>query len=164
MAVINPNDIPAQVSKEFEADIDISNKHLSMVDLRQAELINIILTLENANNNLEQAIQTASDAATKSKYYTAISYNIDRLTRLYSTYREFEDTKIRYLSLITDTKFKKNKLVYLDIPKMDDQRKAGSDELAGIFRSLMERLKENPTAANEALDTPSIKKSKKYDL
>lgn len=163
----NPSDmikIEQSIENDVLEDIRNSGREITQIELRQAELNSLILSIENANRNLENLIQSSTDQVAKSKWYTAISYNIDRLSKLYSVYREFEDTKYKYLTLINDSKFKKHRLLRIDIPKIEDQIRGGSEEYSQIFTSLIKELKQAKTEDKKIVVDNKICDNPEYEL
>ena len=146
MTMIDEDDFENNIEENQEIEVDINNikeefsldrtnleKEIEHIKLIEQKLNCLIYDLESANTHIQTLLQTEKDPQKKKNLYTAVSYNIERLTNLYGVLRQYQDTKHKYLSTISDLTVKKNKLVYVDLNK----DKKGMDDSYVLFNKLI---------------------------
>jgi len=119
---------------------DINNailKEIELINSRQIELQSLIADLEHANINLKQLVEQEQDKKKKGFLYSIISKNIELITRLYSSYREFEDTKQRYLKELSENNYKYERIL-LDRQRLEQRISESSEEVLEVFKLLAE--------------------------
>ena len=119
---------------------DINNailKEIELINSRQIELQSLIADLEHANINLKQLVEQEQDKKKKGFLYSIISKNIELITRLYSSYREFEDTKQRYLKELSENNYKYERIL-LDRQRLEQRMSESSEEVLEVFKLLAE--------------------------
>jgi len=109
-----------QVEQELGKDRVSLEEQIEHIKLIEQKINHLIYDLEAANQHLNTLIQNEKDPNKKKGYYSAISYNVEKLTKLYSVLREYQDTKYKYLSTISDMSYKKNRLVHLELAKIQE--------------------------------------------
>ena len=130
-----------QISSDFEAQCVTLEKEIINIELRQAELQNHISDLERANSGLKQIIQKENDPVKKAKYYGAIRNNVELLAKLYSSYKDFESVKFNYRKEISSLMQSKNRIIYIDLPKVGTSAGTGPEEFYSIFKVIAEAMK-----------------------
>jgi hypothetical protein len=91
---------------EFTGQQDLAAKRIDHIILVQDRLRNHIANLEAINQILEQKIST-SQGEEKIKTVKSLSYNYERLIKLYEVYQSYEQVIQRYHVHVTDTINKK---------------------------------------------------------
>lgn len=125
------------ITEEFDLQKNILERQISGIELRQQELQLHISHIEQANNHLDLLIQQEKDKRKKGGLFNAKTRNIELLTKLYSVYREFEDTKYKYHNNISDIITKEHRLIEVDIRRIDDKvDKMTGDDMVDMFKNL----------------------------
>lgn len=123
-----------QIENEFSHDRSLFEKQIDHLGLIEQKINYLIYDLEAANQHLQTLIENETDVQKKRSYHTAIAYNVERLTKLYSVLREYQDTKYKYYSTMGDLTYKKNRLMHIELSKIKDT--SGSDNYMLINRLL----------------------------
>ena len=123
----------ADISRRL--DVQISN-----ITLRQQEIQNYIVFIDNHICHFDQMIQQEMasghpDFKKINSYRSASFKNIELITVLHNTYKEYEGVKFRYFKEISDSNYKRQKLVAVDI-----KRVGTSDEMGSEFYNIMRNL------------------------
>lgn len=127
-----------KTTKDSNTDLE---KQISGIELKQQEIQNYITTIDNAVNQLEQMIHQEQNSAQPNYdrirgLRTAISKNVELISALYNSYKEFENVKFRYYKEINDNNYKTNRLIELELKKVDNQTDKIGEEFANVMRHL----------------------------
>lgn len=129
-------EIQEQVEKsegEFVKQQDLADKRIDHMITMQDQLRNHICLLESINQLLEQKAKNAS-GDDKIRIAKSISYNYDRLIKLYEVYQTYEQSIQRYHIHLTDTI---NKKYQININKIKNR---GVKTSLDFFRSMHEMI------------------------
>ena len=141
------------IESDYRFDRQLIEEQIEHIKLIEQKINSLILDLESANMYLQSLLKTEKDPNKKKNLHTTISFNIDKLTKLYQVLREYQDTKFKYLNAVSDSAFRKNKLIYLDLAKTEKV----SDTYA-FFNKLMSVM------SDKTIETPEIDESEEYKL
>jgi hypothetical protein len=115
----------------------IENK-IANTELRQQELQNYIADLDSNIQYLRGLLPNEKDKEKNRLIRGAISKNIELLARLYSTYREYEDVKVKYYKIISDDTHKMHHLIAVDIRRIDEKvRDIDDTDFLGVMKEMM---------------------------
>ncbi|MFA7204220.1 MAG: hypothetical protein WC188_11005 [Candidatus Caldatribacteriota bacterium] len=145
---------------------DCQNKLESQIDHLDRfiqDLVSHKLSLENANRHIEQLAMAEKDAFKKSKYYEAISRNIELLTKIFNSISELENIKYRYHKEIDDVIQNKIRLIKIDLRKLAEKINDDGVNLLQFFEKLSNVLS-NPTKKFEEASKISIEENPEYTL
>ncbi|MDX1700766.1 MAG: hypothetical protein R3250_09120 [Melioribacteraceae bacterium] len=141
--VRSPDD---QITDTYDyIETDFSNekkdilKQIGVIEVRQQEIQNYIATIDQNVTYLNGLLQQGMENKDKIRAVRgAIGKNIDTLTKLYSIYREYEDTKQRYHKLLSDNMYKMHHLISVDIRRIDEKlEKIGDGDFFGVFNEFV---------------------------
>lgn len=121
------------IKDEFNIDRSNLEKQIEQIILIEQKLNLIIYDLESANDHVKTILQNEKDPQKKKNLYNAISFNVEKLTNLYSVVRQYQDTKHKYFATISDLTVKKNKMLYVDLK----DSKKGLDDSYLLFNKLV---------------------------
>jgi hypothetical protein len=111
---------------------------ISIIELRQQEIQNYIADIDNNITYLRGLLPSETDKEKNRMLRGAISKNIELLTRLYSTYREYDDVKVKYYKIISDDTHKMHQLIAVDIRRIDEKVKDIDDsDFLGVMKEMM---------------------------
>ena len=132
METENKTAIVAEFSErrtKLEQEID----HLDnfIIDLKSHKI-----SLEHVNSQLEQLAAQEQDRNKRTKFFVAIRANIELLTKIFNSISELENIKQRYHKELNDVMTNKIKLVEIDIRKLEEGLKNGSENLSEFFEKL----------------------------
>ena len=130
-----------EIKKDFDKSSEILRKQITGIELKQQDLQRYITTIDNSISHLEQIIHyeenKSKPAYDKIKGLRAgISKNIELLSVLYNTYKEFEGIKFRYFKEIDDSNYKKHRLIELELKKVNQNASKLGEEFYNIMRNL----------------------------
>lgn len=112
---------------------------ISIIELRQQEIQNYIADIDNNITYLRGLLPSETDKEKNRMIRGAISKNIELLTRLYSTYREYEDVKVKYFKIISDDTHKMHQLIAVDIRRIDEKvRDIDDSDFLGVMKEMMD--------------------------
>jgi len=122
---------------------DISKRldtQISTITLRQQEIQNYIVFIDNHICHFDQMIQQqiasgSPDFKKINSYRSASFKNIELVSVLHTTYKSYEEVKFRYFKEISDSNYKQQKLIAVDI-----KRVGSSDEMGSEFYHIMRNL------------------------
>lgn len=92
---------------EFNGQQDLASKRIDHMILVQDKLRNHIVNLEQINQILENKANSTKDSDERLKALKSMSYNYDRLIKLYEVYQSYETVIQRYHVHTSDTINKK---------------------------------------------------------
>jgi len=135
-------------------------KQITNIEYKQTELQNYMTTIENSISHMEQMVdkeqQTANPSFDRIRgLRTAIVKNVELITKLYDTYKEFESVKFRYHKELSDNNYRKQRLIELELKKMDDRSNSLGQEFYNIMRNLA-GLQKNDSIDQELLEQASV--------
>ncbi len=145
------------VTEEFSNQKELLDRQIISIELRQQEIQLHITTIDQANNQLDILISQEQNNKQKGNYFRAKTQNVELLTKLYSVYREFEDTKYKYHNNISDMINKEHRLIEVDVRRIDEKlEKMSGDDMVDMFKSLTTLLSGNnsqslPKEVNETI-------------
>jgi hypothetical protein len=93
--------------KEFTEQQESAEKRIDHLILLEDQLRNHISNLETIQKLLEQSANTTKDKDERIRTLKSISYNYDRIIKLYEVYQSYEMAVQRYHAHLTDTIHKK---------------------------------------------------------
>lgn len=111
---------------------------IANVELRQQELQNYIADLDQNIVYMRGLLPNEKDKEKQRMIRGGIAKNIELLQKLYSTYREYEDVKVKYYKIISDDTHKKHHLIAVDIRRIDERVKDIDDtDFLGVMKEMM---------------------------
>lgn len=116
---------------EFNEQKDLAAKRIDHVKLIQDKLLNHIATIESINQLFEQKIKTLQGDE-RIRMAKTLSYNYDKLIKLYEVYQSYEQVVNRYHTHLTDTI---NKKYQININFLKSSSPSDIDP-SGFFRKL----------------------------
>jgi len=122
---------------EFIEQKNLVDKRIEHIKLIQEKLRTHLSILETINASLEQKVNNTKDPAERLKLFKSISFNYERLLRLYDTYQSYEQVIQKYHSNVTDIITRKYR-TKIDLKKTKD----GPDKL-DLFKQLNSFLCQN---------------------
>jgi len=154
---------------QYNLQIDVLNRQIDVVTIRQQELQSLILDINNNIQFFQHTLQNASaQGLTPDKIKAirmALVNNISTINDLYGTYKEFENTKAKYFSDISNLIHKKNHLIHVDIPRAN---KTGPDdsEFATLLSNFVKFAKGDGTSNTDLFNEVSeeLNNDTKYNL
>ena len=152
-----------QITSEFELEAARLEKEIVNIEMKQNEIQNHIIDLENANGGLKQMIKQEKDMTKRAKYYGAIRGNIELIAKMYSSYKDFESVKFNYRKEISALTQNKNKLVNVDLPRVGSGSVTGPEELLSVFKVIAETMK-STEGKQKLIEQVDIKDDEQYDL
>lgn len=135
-----PNDNNIVIINSFENISTDLEKQISLITQRQQELQNYMVMIDNHINHFDQMIhkesqKTNPDYKKIANYRSASFKNIELMTVLHNSYKEYEAVKFRYFKEISDNNYKKQKLINVDIKRIGTNEQVGA-EFYDIMRNL----------------------------
>ena len=103
-------EISVKSDLEFVGQQDHAGKRIDHMILVQDKLRNHIVNLETINQLLEQKANSTKDNDERIRTLKSMSYNYDRLIKLYEVYQSYETVIQKYYVHTTDTINKKYQL------------------------------------------------------
>jgi hypothetical protein len=126
------------IESDFTRQKTKLDQKIAIVELRQQEIQNYISDMDNNITFLRGLLPNEKDKEKNRILRGAISKNIELLARLYSTYREYEDVKVKYFKIISDDVHKMHQLIAVDIRRIDEKVKDIDDsDFLGVMKEMM---------------------------
>lgn len=152
------------ITEEFDIQKDLLERQIIGIELRQQEIQSHITSIEAANNQLDIMINQEKDNRKKGSYFAAKVRNIELLTKLYSVYREFEDSKFKYHNNMSDIIYKGHRLIEVDIRKLDEKLDSMTgDDMVDMFKNLNKLFSSNKQLSPE-IENEIIVEEDEYKL
>ena len=154
-----------EIKKDITDNNNTLKKQITHIELKQQELQNYINTVDNAITQLEQMIHTEQNAA-KPNYDKirslrgAITKNVELITNLYNSYKEFENVKFRYYKEIDDNSYRMHRLIELELKKVDENANRLGQEFYNVMRNLS-NIKQDDTLVKK---TEQVLSKEEYEL
>ena len=149
-----------EISSKFEGQQTQLEAQITQLGTRVLALQKYIISLDQANNVLEQLAQNEKDAAKKKSYYAAVKQNIELLAKLFEVIKEYEGVKFKYYKEIDDMLISKYKMISVDIKRLEEKLN-GSDDAFTFFEKFVEALKNSGSKKEEVKkelqDSPEYK-------
>lgn len=129
-----------EITQSFEKLSKGLEKQISNIELRQQELQNYMITLDNHINHFDQMVNIESQQPNpnykKISGLRKVSFdNIELLTNLHNSYKEYENVKFKYYKEIGSYNTIKQKMVHIDIKRVGTAEEMGN-EFYEIMRNL----------------------------
>lgn len=114
-------------------------KQIGVIEVRQQEIQNYIAQIDQNITFMQGLLQQGEQNKDKVRAIRgALGKNIETLTKLYSIYREYEDTKQKYHRLLSDNIYKMHHLISVDIRRIDEKlEKMGDGDFFGVFKEFV---------------------------
>lgn len=126
------------IQSDFISQKKTLEKKITNIELRQQEIQNYIADLDQNIVYLRGLLPNEKDKEKNRIIRGAISKNIELLSRLYSTYREYEDVKVKYFKIISDDTYKMHQMIAVDIRRIDEKVKDIDDtDFLGVMKEMM---------------------------
>lgn len=142
-------------------------KQITNLENRQQELQYYITLLDQNVKDFETLIlhekqQPSPNYQQINTNQIIISKNIELLTKVYTTYREYEDIKFKCRKEINDSSFKTTHLLNVSIRQLDEKTDKLSDgDFVAMLSSLTDMIKKqantNAPSTNSDLENPLYK-------
>ncbi len=132
--------------EEFTEHFTESNARIDSIKVMQNQLLNHISLLENIITLLETRMAGAKNPDDKFKISKSITYNFEKLIKLYDVYRTYEDTMQRYYTSLSDNINKKYRF------ELDVEKNKKDEKSTDFFRKLNEYLVDNKNIPNLEID------------
>jgi hypothetical protein len=127
--------------REFSEIQTSTTERITHLILLEDQLRNHISNLETINNVIEQRANTVKSSSERVGLLKSLSYNYDRLIKLYDVYQTYETAIQRYYSHMTDTVNKKYN-INLSALKNDKQDKTSIDFFRNLHNVLASKSQE----------------------
>lgn len=149
----NVNDSFVKTEKQLE-------KQIVHIEHKQSELQNYMSTIENNISHMEQLISNEQQAMSPNNdkirgMRVAITKNVELVTKLYDSYKEFEAVKFRYYKEMSDNNYRRHRLIELELKKMNDRSNSLGQEFYDIMRNLASLQNDN-SVDHDLLNQASI--------
>lgn len=140
MSENNVNSEIIEITQSFEKLSKSLEKQISNIELRQQELQNYMITLDNHINHFDQMVNIESQQPNpnykKISGLRKVSFdNIELLTNLHNSYKEYENVKFKYYKEIGVYNTTKQKMIHIDIKRVGTVEEMGN-EFYEIMRNL----------------------------
>lgn len=155
------------IKKDFSDSNNTLKKQITGIDLKQQEIQKYIATIDNAVTQLEQLIyheqnQPSPNYNKIKSLRGAITNNIELVSNLYNSYKEFEMVKFRYYKEVDDNNYKMHRLIELELKKVDQN----VNKLGEEFYNMMRNLSQISNSDNEITDQANqiLQNDEEYDI
>jgi len=137
---INKDNEINEIIDSFDKFSKTLEKQITNVELRQQELQNYMVTLDNHINHFDQMVnmelQQQQPNYKKITGLRKASFdNIELLTNVHNAYKEYENVKFKYFKEIGSNNTIKQKLIHVDIKRVGTTEEMGT-EFYEIMRNL----------------------------
>jgi hypothetical protein len=153
MSEQNEEQVATKSDIEFTGQQDLAGKRIDHMILVMDKLKNHIVNLETINQLLENKANNTKDNDEKIRTLKSMSYNYDRLIKLYEVYQSYETVIQRYHVHVSDTI---NKKYQMAISSMKNKQDPTSVD---FFRKMNEYLTKTDSKDIESLtriDDPDL--------
>ena len=138
------------IIKSFDNISDRLDQQITLITGKQQELQNYLIMIDNHIMHFDQMIQqemqsSQPDFKKINSYRSASFKNIELISVLHATYKEYENTKFRYFKEISDSNYKKQKLISVDIKRIGT-----TEDMSGEFYNIMRNLSKLNIVGGEA--------------
>lgn len=156
------------IENQFHDKIKKLDGQISVIETRQQEIQSYITTINQGIQQLEYMINQEANKQNKqninwksiSVWQKQIHENMELITKLYDTYRSFEDVKLKYYKEMDDHSIDTYKLS-IEIRKVNE--KLGSLDAAG-FVDILQHITTQMNNINNESETPEIISSVNKEL
>ena len=136
-------------------------KQITHIEYKQNELQNYITTIDNAISHIEQTIAKEQQTPKPNQdrirgLRSSVSKNVELVTKLYDSYKEFESVKFRYHKELSDNNYRSQRLIELELKKMDDRSNSLGQEFYNIMRNLAGLQKNDDDMDPELLEQAKV--------
>jgi len=161
------------LQKQYDEQIKQLGKQISIIELRQQELQNYIISLDQSIKQIDRLVNTENQKSSpdynKIKNLRFInSKNIEMITDIYNTYERFETVKFKYYKEIDNHSHSGNRLIYIEGYKLENQTNDISDsfmEMIKYLSNLKEANLSNPkTPINDEKILDNLNDNPEYQL
>jgi|SRR6056297_3121315 len=131
----------SNIKNDFSNNTETLKKQITGIELKQQELQKYISTIDNGISYLEQMIHYEENKPKPSMdkvrgLRTAITKNVELISNLYNSYKEFEMVKFRYFKEIDDNDYKMHRLIELELKKINQNTNRLGEEFYNMMRNL----------------------------
>jgi len=147
------------IAKELDERTEQLNREIELITIRQTEIQAHIHNLENVIKHFKQMIKVEKDPDKRSRFHNVISHNIELLAKLYSVYREFEDTKNKFYKEGNTLVLSKIRITNIELDKIQKEIDDTNILLAQLTESAFRSKNTNPIA-----DSDEVLKDQKYQI
>lgn len=127
------------VNEDFEEQKKVLETQISSVEIRQQNIQNMISTIETQLQQIQTMISHEKDKQKRANLYKTYNYSSNLLVSFLDLYNSYEVTKQRYYKQISDLLVSKNKLIHVEINRINaklDNLNSTADELVAFFGKL----------------------------
>lgn len=141
-------------------------KQITNIELRQQELQNYISLIDQGIQQLDAMIineqrQSQPDYNKINAWRGALAKNIELSSKVYSTYREYEDIKFKCRKEINESAYKTNHLLHVAIRQVDERvDKMTDNDFVNMLTTLTDMMRNSKGTANEKFE-PLLNESKR---
>ena len=138
------------IIKSFESISERLEKQITLIVGKQQELQNYLVMIDNHIMHFDQMIQqemqsSQPDYKKINSYRSASFKNIELMSVLHTTFKGYEEVKFRYFKEISDSNYKQQRLISVDI-----KRVGTSEDMGQEFYEIMRSLSKLNIVGNEA--------------
>jgi len=148
------------ISKELDERTDQLAREIELITIRQTEIQLHIQNLENVIKHFKQLIKVEKDPDKRSRYHSIISHNVELLAKLYSVYREFEDTKNKFFKEGNTLILSKIRITNIALDKI--QKKIGDSNM--LLAQLAEMTFKSNNKETHLIQEDEILKDQRYEI
>lgn len=161
------------LSDKYDKQVKQLENQISMIELRQQELQNYIVSLDQTIRQIDSIIfreeKKANPDYNKIKNLRFISSkNIEIITNIYNTYQKFEDVKFKYYKEIDNHSHSGNRLINIELVKLTNKSNDISDSFMDMIKYMSTLgLNNEKTKINNQLDIESkesLEENPEYQL
>ena len=147
------------IAKELDERTEQLNREIELITIRQTEIQAHIHNLENVIKHFKQMLKVEKDPDKRSRFHSVISHNIELLAKLYSVYREFEDTKNKFYKEGNTLVLSKIRITNIELDKIQKEIDDTNILLAQLTESAFKSKN-----TNSIIDSDEILKDQKYQI
>ena len=143
------------LTTKYNTQVTQLKNQISIIELRQQELQNYITSLDQTVRQLDRLVfteeQTPKPDYIKIKNLRFVSSkNIEIITDMYNTYQRFEDVKFKYYKEIDNHSHAGNRLIYIELYKLENQ----TNDISDSFMEMLKYLSNNKDLNKPSTDNP----------
>lgn len=158
-----------EIGKAYDTIKSDLEKQITNIELRQQELQQYITKIDSGINQLQMLLDKEKDQHKIKSFRNALTHNIELISKLYDTYKEYETVKFRYFKEIDDNNDKKHNLLAVKIRQLDIKADFVNDDGFIQMMQMLSNLK-NEESSNTDEDSvideseDQLTKNPEYEL